>query len=223
LFIVATAVLALFVASPALQRLLVYPQADSFTELSLLGPGHTAENYPYDISRNENYTVFLGVANHLGSCAYYQVEVKFRNETQSAPNSFNRTPGNLISLYNIGEFVADKERLETSLNFAFDYTLQSVTRIVYTNVTISNGPGKNDTVEQRPINTTLLQMKFNNLRLNNNILNLQGYSSDWNPLTNEFYGNLIFELWIFNSTIGGFQYNERFVDLKLNITSTGTA
>jgi hypothetical protein len=219
---VATAVLALLVGSPALQRLLVYPQADSFTELSLLGPGHTAENYPYDISRNENYTVFLGVANHLGSCAYYQVQVKFRNETQSAPNSFTRTSSNLLSLYNIGEFIADKESLETSLNFAFDYTIQNVTRIVYTNVAISNGPGKNDTVEQRPTNITNLQMKFNNLRLNNNILNLQGYSSDWNPLTNEFYGNLIFELWIFNSTIGGFQYNERFVDLKFNMTSTGT-
>ena len=83
-----TAVLALLVASPALQQVLVYPRTEFFTELSLLGPWSMAENYPYNITNGENYSVFLGVANQLGSCAYYQVEVKFRNETQSAPDSF---------------------------------------------------------------------------------------------------------------------------------------
>ena len=98
LFIVVTAVLALLVASPALQRVLVYPRTEFFTELSLLGPGHVAENYPYNITSGETYSVFLGVGNQLGSCAYYQVEVKFRNETQSAPDSFSRTASSLPSL-----------------------------------------------------------------------------------------------------------------------------
>jgi hypothetical protein len=196
LFIVVIAVLALLVASPALQRVLVYPQTDFFTGLSLLGPGHMTENYPYNITSGENYTVFLGVNNQLGACAYYQVEVKFRNETQSAPDSFNFTASSLPSLYNLTAFVADKESLDIPVNFAFDYSFQ-----------------------KSADNT--LQANFDSLTFNGETLNLQGYTSDWNPQTNVFYGNLVFELWIYNGTIGGFQYNERFVDLKFNMTSTG--
>src|SRR3972149_12090554 len=98
LFLVIVSVSALLVASPALQRLLVYPQTEFFTELWLLGPEQKAENYPFNITRNENYNVFLGVANHLGHCAYYQIQVKFRNQTLSAADSFNRTPSSLQSL-----------------------------------------------------------------------------------------------------------------------------
>jgi hypothetical protein len=221
LILVVTAVLALFVASPALERVLVYPRTEFFTELSMLGPGHMAQNYPYNVTKGGNYTVYLGIGNQLGSCAYYQVDVKVRNETQSAPNSFDLTASSLPSLYNIRAFVADKEILEVQVNFAFDYSFQNVTRTVYTNVTVSQGPGKNDTVEERADNITLLQANFSSLRINGVPLNLQGFSSDWNPQTKKFYCNLVFELWIYNNTIGGFQYHERFVDLKFNMTSTG--
>jgi hypothetical protein len=221
LFILVTSVLALLVASPALQRVLVYPRTEFFTELSLLGPGHMAENYPHNITNGENYSFYLDVTNQLGSCAYYQVEVKFRNETQSAPDIFNRTPSSLPSLYNLDVFVADRESLELPVTFALGYTFQNVIRTVYTNVTVSHGPGKNDTIEQRADTINLLQANFDSLKFNGETLNLQGYSSDWNPQTNMFYGNLIFELWLYNSTTGGFQYHERFVDLKLNMTSAG--
>ena len=221
LFIVVTAILALLVASPALQRVLVYPRTEFFTEFSLLGPGHSAENYPYNLTNGKNYSVFLGVANQLGSVAYYQVEVKFRNETQSAPNSLNNTASDLPSLYNLSAFIADKESYELIVNFAFIYSFQNVTRTIYTNVTVPGGLGQNATVEQRAENITIMQANFNNLKLNGATLNLHGYSSDWDFQKNEFFGNLIFELWIYNSTIGGFQYNQRFVDLKLNMTSAG--
>ena len=105
--IAVTAVLALLVASPALQRILVYPQSEFFTEMWLLGPEHTAEKYPFNITLNENYNVFLAASNHLGRCAYYEVRVKFRTENQSAPDTFNRTSSSLPSLYNVHFFVAD--------------------------------------------------------------------------------------------------------------------
>jgi hypothetical protein len=221
LFVVVTAVLALLVASPALQKVLIYPRTEFFTELSLLGPGHMAENYPHNITRNQDYSLFLGIGNQLGSCAYYQVQVKFRNETQSAPDSFNRTHSTLLSLYNMTAFVADQEGLEIPLNFAFDYSFKNVSRIVYTNVTVSRGPGQNDTFELRADHITLLQANFYSLRINDVTLNLQGYSADWNPQTEAFYGNIIFELWKYNSATGNFQYHERFVDLKFNMTTTG--
>ena len=192
LFILVIAILALLVASPALQRVLVYPQTEFFTELSLLGPAHTAENYPYNITQTGNYSVFLGITNQLGSAAYYQVEVKFRNETQSAPDTFNRTASSLPSLYNLNVVDANKESLEIPVTFAIDYT----------------------------VNSNIMQVNYDSLIFNGLTLNLAGTTSVWNSQTNQFYGNLIFELWIYNSTTSNFQYNERFVDLKLNMTST---
>jgi hypothetical protein len=193
LFVIVTAVLALLVASPALQRVLVYPQTEFFTELALLGPEGKAEDLPFNITRGVNYTVSLWVANHLGQCAYYLVEVKFRNQTQSAPDSFNFTASSLPSLYNITAFVADKESLELPLSFSFDY---------------------NETC----YNATLPQVSFSSMVLNGAVLGLNGYSTVWDQQTSRFYGNLFFELWIHNDTVNAFMYHERYVDLKLNMT-----
>jgi uncharacterized membrane protein len=190
LFMVIISVSALLVASPALQRLLTLPQTEFFTELWLLGPEHKGENYPFNISRNENYNVFLGVGNHLGHCAYYVVQVKFRNLTQPSADSFNRTSSSLPSLYNITAVVADKETLEIPIAFSFDYAY----------------------------NENLLQVNFNRLMFNNVALNLNGYSTAWNSQANMFFGNLFFELWIYNDTISTFQYHERYTDLKFNMT-----
>ena len=220
LFIVATVVLALLVASPALQRVLVYPQTEFFTEVWLLGPGHMGENYPYNITANQDYSIFLGTANHLGSCGYYLVQVKFRNESQSAPDSFNRTPSSLAPLYKIPVFVADEESYELPINFSFDYSFENVTRVVYANVTVPGAPGQNATIEQVAQNVTVLKANFSSMKFNDVTLNLGGLSSDFNAQTRQTYGNLVLELWIYNSTISGFQYHERFVDLKFNMTST---
>ena len=190
LLLVIISVSALLVASPALQRLLIYPQTEFFTELWLLGPNHKGEKYPFNITRNENYNVFLGVGNHLGHCAYYVVQVKFRNLTQPAADSFNRTSSSLPSLYNITAIVADKETLEIPIVFSFDYAY----------------------------NENLSQVNFNRMMFNNVALNLNGYSTARDPQTNRFFGNLFFELWIYNDTIGTFQYHERYTDLKLNMT-----
>lgn len=190
----AVAVSALLVASPALSRLLVWPRTEFFTELWLLGPNHMAEDYPYNVSRSQNYSVFLGIGNHLGYCAYYSVEVKFRNQTQSTPTSFgplaNRTPSSLPSLYNITAFVADEKVWERTLTFSFDYTY----------------------------NETLSRVEFLSLTLNDVMLDLRGYETIGNQSRSEFAGYLFFELWVYNSTINNFQYNGRFVSLKLNMT-----
>jgi len=195
LFIVVTAVVALFVASPVLSRVLVYPRTEFFSEMWLLGPGHKAEGYPYNISRGQNYTVFLGIGNQLGYCAYYVVEVKFRNETQSAPSSFgpieNRTPSSMPSLFNITAFVADEQDWELPLGFSFDYE----------------------------VSLDRSQVMFHNLTLNNEILGLDGYSTAWNSTRTVFFGNLMFELWIYNAQATVLSYHGRFVDLKFNMTT----
>ena len=194
LFIVVTAVVALFVASPVLSRVLVYPRTEFFSEMWLLGPNHKAEGYPYNISRGLNYTVFLGIGNQLGYCAYYVVEVKFRNETQSAPSSFgpieNRTPSSMPSLFNISAFVADEQNWELPMSFSFDYVSENRSQVL-----------------------------FHNLTLNDEILGLEGYSTAWNSTRTVFFGNLMFELWIYDAQATALSYHGRFVDLKFNMTT----
>jgi len=193
-FLVGTSVLALLVASPALSRVLVYPRTEFFSEMWLLGPSHKAEGYPYNVSKGQNNTVFLGIGNQLGYCAYYVVEIKFRNETESAPSSFgpieDRTPSSVRSLFNITAFVADEQDLELPIRFSFDYL------------------SKNKS-----------QVTFRSLTLNDEVLSLEGCSTAWNATRSIFYGNLIFELWIYNAQAKILSYHGRFVDLKFSMTS----
>ena len=190
LFLVVVAVSALLVASPALSRLLVWPRTEFFTELWILGPNHMAEGYPYNVSRHENYSVFLGIGNRLGHLAYYSIAVKFRNQTQPAADTFNRTFSSLPALYNVSAFVADEQVLELSLTFSLNYSYSDV----------------------------LSRIEFYSLTLNNVLLNLTDCTATWDSGRNEFMGNLFFEAWIYNATMGDFQYHERFVNLRLNMT-----
>jgi hypothetical protein len=219
LFLVVTGILALLVASPVLQKVLVYPQTEFFTELWLLGSQNTAENYPHNVTSGGNYSVFLGVTNQLGSCAYYVVEVKFRNQTQSGPDSFNRTYSSLEPLYSVNFFVPDKETWEMPFTFSLDYSFDEVTRTVYRSVPVYN-PGGNVTYELVPETVTLERANFDRLRLNEATISLQGLSSDFDSQTHEFFGDLVFELWIYNATMSSFVYHERYADLKFNITET---
>ena len=188
-YVVVTAILALLVASPALQHFLVYPQTEYFSELWLLGPNQQAENYPYNITQNQDYHVFMGISNHLGSCGYYLVQVKFHNQNMSGPDSFQRTPSSLPTLYSFNVVVADKQTVQMPIDFSFGYNLVDS------------------------------QINFNRLTINNAQINLNGYSTTWNSINNDYYGKLVFELWLYNSTLGSFQYHERFVDLRLNMTA----
>jgi len=196
LYWLAVGVLALLVASPFLSRVLVYPRTQFFTELWILGANHKAENYPFNITRNQNYSIYLGIGNRLGYCAYYLVQVKFRNQTQPAPTSLgpigNLSSSSLPSLFNITAFVADEATWELPLTFSFDYGY---------NVTVS-------------------RVMFYNLTINNLVYDMRNYMTTWNSTNKDFYGNLFFELWIYNSTINNFQYHARFVNLRLNMTAT---
>jgi uncharacterized membrane protein len=192
LIVIIVAVLALLIASPALERVLVYPQTDFFTELYLLDSGHMANNYPYNITRNVNYNVFLVITNHLGSSADYQIHVKFRNELQPSPDPINKTPSSMPSLHNIEATVADNGTWESPVTLSFDYSLASADQII-----------------------------FNSITLNNQYISLNSLTSNFNSTNGVFFGDLIFELWKYNSTVNAYQYHERFVDLKFNMTTIG--
>jgi hypothetical protein len=183
-------ILALVVASPALSRLVVLPRNESFTELWILDSNHGTKDYPFNITLMHDYTVFLGIANRLGYCAYYLVEVKFRNLTQPTPSSFNRTSSSLPALFNITAFVANEGVLEQSLILSFDYQY----------------------------NEGLSRVEFRSLRLNGVELDLNNSVIVWDTIESGFLGILFFELWTYNRTTSDFQYHERSVNLRLNMT-----
>jgi hypothetical protein len=187
-------ILALLVASPVLSRVLVYPRTEFFTELWILDADHRAENYPFNVTRNQNYSIYLGIGNRLGYCAYYMVQVKFRNQTQPEPTSFgpveNRVPSNLTSLFNITAFVADEQVWELPIAFSFNYNYDE----------------------------TLSRIEFSSLQLNNVLLNMTDYTISFDSDKQEFRGFLFFELWLYNASTNVFWYHGRFVRLALNMT-----
>jgi uncharacterized membrane protein len=188
-FIVVTGILMLLVASPGLSRVLVYPRTEFFTEVYLLGPNHNAENYPFNITRDQNYSVYLDVGNQLGYCAYYVVEVKFKNETEPGPT--NLVSSSLPSLLNITAFVADQAVWEVPVNFAFDYG----------------------------VNLSVPLVEFHSITFNGVVLNLTGKTAVWNATNSWFNGSLFFEVWIYNGTTSSFQYHQRAVWLQFNMTN----
>jgi hypothetical protein len=194
LFLTVTFVVALLAASPVLSRVLVYPRTEFFTELWLLGPEHTAEGYPYNVSSGTEYSVYLGVSNRLGYTAYYQVQVKFRNASEPGPTSFGpegtRVPSNVSSLLNLTVFVGDLQTWERQLPFSFTYAYNPVTgRVDFGSLTFWGIP-----------------------------LDLTGRSIAWNASRREFAGILFFETWLYQNETVEFTYHERFVSLRLNMT-----
>jgi len=194
ILLVVVAILVLFVASPVLQRFLVLPRSDFFTAMWLLDSGEKAGNFPFNVTSNKLYTGYLGVGNNLGYSASYLIQVKFRNQTQPAADSFNHAYSSLSSLYNVTALVDDKESWEIPISFSFNYTFDKY-------------------------DDTLLEARFNELHFNDVSLNINGYTSVWDPQGRVFYGNLFFELWIYNDSVGAFQYHDRYVDLTFNMTS----
>jgi hypothetical protein len=217
LFLIVTLILVLPVASVALQKILVYPQTEFFTNLWILGPKHTVENYPHNVTSGSDYNVFLGVANHLGVSANYQIEVKFLNLTRSAPDSFNNSFNNIEPIYSIDFIVPDEGIWETSLTFSFGYSFDRVARTIQRNMSVSL-PDGNVTYQIVSENLILDRVNFDYIRLNDAEVSLRGVSSDFDLQTHEFFGNLVFELWILDDSSGRFVYHDRYVDLKFNMT-----
>ena len=119
LFATVSLVLILVVAFPALSTVVSFPSGgERFSELWLLGPNHMAEGYPFNVGVGEEYSVFVGVSNHMGCSEYYMVCVKFRNQTQPLPDSLNSIPSPLNSTYEFQFFLADGETWESPLIFS---------------------------------------------------------------------------------------------------------
>jgi hypothetical protein len=64
-----------------------------------------------------NYSVYLGVVNHMGASFYYTSFVKITNQTESLPNAILGTPSKLPALYEFKSFISDEGIWEVPLTF----------------------------------------------------------------------------------------------------------
>jgi hypothetical protein len=187
--LVVTTALALLIASSSIQQLLVYPQTDNLTEFWMFGPNHDA-SYPGNVTADQTYRIYLDVTNHLGSAAYYNVEMQFRNQTQSGAGSFNRTSSDLPALSSIAMVAADNQTAEAALDISFQYHVAS---------------GDAST------------LYMDNVTVNGFTLDASATTITYDKDKGGFYGNLVFELYIYNGTTNAFQYHQRYLSLWLKM------
>ena len=189
LFAATTLGLVLIAALPTVSMVVSVPSgAERFSELWVLGPTHMAEGYPFNVRVGEQYRLFVGVGNHMGCSAYYVVYVKFRNQTQPLPDTLNAVPSPLPSLYEFRAFVVDGGTWEVQLTFIF----LNVSRL-----------GNSSFVSEMSINDVVISMDS---------------SSGWDLENSGFYYQVFFELWLYDTSLQGFQYHNRFVGIWLNMT-----
>jgi uncharacterized membrane protein len=189
LFMVATLVLALVAASPALSVVLPFQGgSERFSKLWLLGPDHVVEDYPFNVTVGETYSVFVGVGNHMGCSEYYVVYVKFRNSTQPLPDADGYMPSSLPPLYEFRFLVADGEAWESPVTFAFqDVSFQDDS--VFVGGVSINGVAF-------PVDASVV----------------------WSSENIGFYFQLFFELWRYDKTLQSFRFYDRFVGIWMNMT-----
>ena len=180
----------LLIASPALAGVIRLPGGEQFSELYLLGPDHMAENYPFNIAVGQNYSVYVDVGNQLGSSAYYVLYVKLGNTTDQLPNNTLGTPSSLQPLYEYRFSIQDSMYWESLFNFSVS------------NASIS---GNNSQINTLQINGVLFTV-------NKPVM--------WNSNSTTFTYQLFFELWIYNMQMASVGFNNRFVNLQLNLTRT---
>ena len=181
----------LLIVSPAIVDVIHLPGIPGgaqFSELYLLGPNQLAANYPSNIVVGQNYSVYVGVGNQLGSSAYYVLYVKFGNATDPLPNNALGMPSSLPPLYEYRFSIQNSMYWQSLLTFSVS------------NASISG-----------------FNSQINTLQLNGVAFNVDKPSM-WNSNSTTFIYQFLVELWIYNAQSNQIEYNNRYVTLQLNLT-----
>jgi hypothetical protein len=190
LYVLSCLGLGLIILSPTLAIVIRLPGGERFSELWILGSEGMAEDYPFNVKADEPYTVYLGIGNHMGGLEYYRVYIKFGNQTEPLPDALNGTPSVLDPIFEYRMFLWDGEIWEREVSFSFD-----------------------DVSSEGSV------CKVSNVMVDGHVLNV-GKFCVWDNEEGGFYCQLFFELWIYNASASGFQYHNRFVGLRLNMTGS---
>ena len=190
LFILATILGSLLIASPIIAPFFPYHSHVRFSEFIILGSTHSLTNHPFHIKVDEEYTTYLVISNHEGSSAYYKVLAKIRTEAEPAPDPQTATPSPLQSFAENAVLLGHGETWEKALILRFpSFELQDD------------------------------QISVSELILNGQTIELEK-TFQYNSETEGYSAWLFFELWIYDSSAASFKYHNRFVSFQLNLTGT---
>lgn len=179
----------LLIVTPALGGVIHLPSGEQFSELYLLGPEQMASNYPFNVAVGQNYSMYVGVGNYLGSSAYYASYIKLLNQTDFLPNATTREPSPLKPLYEYRFFVQNGKTWEAPLTFS---------------------------ISRASINAN--QSLIERLSINNDVIDVNKIAT-WDSNSTTYGYTLLVELWDYNIQSNLIEYNNRFVCLRLNFTS----
>jgi uncharacterized membrane protein len=181
---------ALLIAAPLISTILPSPQSETFSELYLFGPQHSAANYPSSIGTNEETSLFVGVTNDMGSFQYYMLEFKLANKTDPLPDSTTATPSTIQPFLTQSVLIQDGKTEEYSINLKI------------TNASYSAN-----------------QATIGNIEVNGLSYHINKQSERTNQIDTFSY-KLIIELWIYNAQAQAFDYHNRYVSLSFQLKTT---
>ncbi|MCW4045321.1 MAG: DUF1616 domain-containing protein [Candidatus Bathyarchaeota archaeon] len=181
-------VLSVVILLPTFTQVISFPVGEQYSELWLLGPHRTAEDYPFNVLEGDSYKIYLGVSNHIGGSAYYRLFVKLRNASEPLPNGTSWTPSPIEAIYRYDLFLGDNKTWESELSFSFknvsfDKDVCWVSRILI------GGYGVN-------LDKTAV----------------------WNETESVFFYQLFFELWLYDAASSSFAFHNRWIGLPLNVS-----
>jgi uncharacterized membrane protein len=182
-------VLSLIILSPLLFSFISIPEGKDFTELWLLGSNHEIETDPLIIFERTPFTVYLGVANHMGDLEYYKIYVKLRHQNETLPDREKKLSSSLEPLFEYRLFLSNDETWEKKLLVSFE-----------------------DVKFEGNIS------RVSRLSINGYAVNMDKIVA-WDETSRGFYCQLFFELWVYNSTTSDFQFHNRYVSLWINLSA----
>lgn len=188
-FLAVTFGLCLVAVYPTIALVLPSDSSEEFSELWILDAENKTDNYPFVVREYEEYTLFVGVNNHMSNSEYYRVYLKFRNSTQSLPDINNSDPSVLTPLFEYQFVIGNEESWQSQVNFSFDEVV-STSNVMSVGYLTINGI-------HFPVNSSV----------------------NWDSDRQGFFYQLFFELWRYDSNSDQFVFDNRFVGIWLKVTN----
>lgn len=180
----------MLIASPTLIELIPIPSGEQFSELYILDSDYLTDNYPYNIVVGQSYSIYIGVGNRLGAPAYYVLYVKLLNGSDQLPNTQTGVSSSEKAIYEYNFAIDNNQTWENVLSFS-----------------IPQG------------STTISQAIINNLAINDSIIDVNK-SALWDSNSLSYPYKLLLELCVYNTQQDIIEYNNRYIYLNLNFSST---
>ncbi len=151
-------------------------RVETFSEFILLDQNHDIITSPINLNSQETTELYITLKNHMGRSEYYKVEVKFRNSSLSSIENNISGTSSASILYSYSFVLDSDETFELPLVIGF-----SEANVVEDILTV------------------------NNFIINDNLIPIRN-SIKADVQTNNFFSQLLFELWMYDESSDSFEF-----------------